>query len=128
MRMPVTIRGPMAVPFRIFGISQSKMNPNICTLCERAFSRVKKQKHIPETATILFADVRGFAHHSARINPGELSDIVSTFHDQCAKGIWAHDGIVNKQMGDGLMASFNFPIKIENHAETAIVAALETQR
>ena len=37
----------------------------------------------------------------------ELSDIVSAFQDQCAQGIWAHDNIVNKQMGDGLMAIFN---------------------
>ena len=128
MRMPVPIRGPWAVPFRIFGISQSKMNPNICTLCERAFHRIKKQKHIPATATILFADIRGFTHLTERINPGELSDIVSTFQDQCAERIWAHDGIVNKQMGDGLMSIFNFPIKVENHAEAAIVAAFEIQQ
>jgi adenylate cyclase len=34
---------------------------------------------------------------------------------------------VNKQMGDGLMAIFNFPIKIEQHAEMAITAALDIQ-
>ena len=62
------------------------------------------------------------------MDPIELSDIVSTFQDQCAQGIWAHDGIVNKQMGDGLMAIFNFPIKIERHAEAAISAALDIQR
>ena len=38
------------------------------------------------------------------------------------------NGIVNKQMGDGLMAIFNFPIKIEQHAEMAITAALDIQR
>ena len=44
------------------------------------------------------------------------------------QGIWAHDGIVNRQMGDGLMAIFNFPIKIERHAEAAATAALDIQR
>ena len=38
------------------------------------------------------------------------------------------DEIVNKQMGDGLMAIFNFPIKIERHAEAAVKAALEIQQ
>lgn len=33
------------------------------------------------------------------------------------------DGIVNKQMGDGLMAIFNFPIKVEHHAEAAVTSA-----
>ena len=128
MSVPIPIRGPLAVPFRIFGITRSKMNPNICTICERAFRRVKKHRHIPVNATILFADIRGYTRLSDRIDPVELSDIVSTFQDQCAQGIWAHDGIVNKQMGDGLMAIFNFPIKIERHAEAAVTAALDIQR
>ncbi len=128
MSVPIPIRGPLAVPFRIFGITQSKMNPNICTICERAFRRVKKHRHISATATILFADIRGYTRLSERMDPIELSDIVSAFQDQCAQGIWAHDGIVNKQMGDGLMAIFNFPIKIERHAEAAVTAALDIQR
>jgi adenylate cyclase len=128
MRVPIPIRGPLAVPFRIFGITQSKVNPNICTMCERAFRRVKKHRHISATATILFADIRGYTRLSERMDPIELSDIVSAFQDQCAQGIWTHDGIVNKQMGDGLMAIFNFPIKIERHAEAAVTAALDIQR
>jgi adenylate cyclase len=62
------------------------------------------------------------------MDPIELSNVVSVFQDQCAQGIWAHDGIVNKQMGDGLMAIFNFPIKIERHAEAAMMAALDIKR
>jgi adenylate cyclase len=126
--VPIPIRGPLAVPFRTFGISRSKMNPNICTICERAFRRVKKHRHISATATILFADIRGYSNLSERIGSVELSDIVSAFQDQCAHAIWAHDGIVNKQMGDGLMAIFNFPIKIERHAEAAVTAAVDIQR
>jgi adenylate cyclase len=128
MSVPIPIRGPLAVPFRVFGITRSKMNPNICTICERAFRRVKKHRHVSATATILFADIRGYTRLSQRMDPVELSDIVSTFQDQCAQGIWEHDGIVNKQMGDGLMAIFNFPIKIERHAEAAVTAALDIQR
>jgi adenylate cyclase len=126
--MPIPIRGPLAVPFRIFGITQSKMNPDICTICERSFRRVKKHRHVSATATILFADIRGYTRLSERMDPIELSDIVSAFQGQCAQGIWAHDGIVNKQMGDGLMAIFNFPIKIERHAQAAVSAAIDIQR
>jgi adenylate cyclase len=128
MSVPIPIRGPLAVPFRIFGITRSKMNPNICTICERAFRRVKKQRHVSATATILFADIRGYTRLSEQIDPIALSHIVSAFQDQCAQAVWAHDGIVNKQMGDGLMAIFNFPIKIERHAEAAVRAALDIQR
>lgn len=128
MRMPIPIRGPLAMPFQAFCITRSKMNPNICTICERAFTFVKKQRHITADATILFADMRGYTTMSERMDAMALSQIVCLFQDQSAQAIWEHDGIVNKQMGDGLMAIFNFPIRIESHAAAAIAAALEVQR
>ena len=118
----------MALPFRAFGITQSKMNPNICTICERSFRYVKKQQNITATATILFADIRGYTHLTERMDPLILSKIVGVFQDQSAWAIWAHDGIVNKQMGDGLMAIFNFPIKNESHVEAAVMAAVNLQQ
>ena len=128
MHMPIPIRGPLALPFRAFGITRSKMNPNICTICERSFRYVKKQSHVAASATILFADIRGFTHLSERIERVKLSEIVSLFQDRCAQAIWAHDGIVNKTMGDGLMAIFNFPIIRKDHADAAIRAALDIQK
>src|ERR1700733_7289366 len=119
MHMPIPIRGPLALPFRVCGITRSKMNPNICTICERSFRYVKKQRHVSANATILFADIRGYTPLSERTNAVDLSETISTFQDQCAQAVWAHDGIVNKQMGDGLMAIFNFPITNERHAGAA---------
>ncbi|MDR6669753.1 adenylate cyclase [Rhizobium sp. 1399] len=128
MHMPIPIRGPLSLPFRAFGITRSKMNPDICTICERSFQYVKKQRHITAGATILFADIRGYTGLSQRIGAIDLSRIVSLFHDRAAQAIWENDGIVNKQMGDGLMAIFNFPITRKDHAAAAIRAALEIQR
>ncbi len=127
-RVPIPIRGTLAVPFRLFGITRSKMNPEICTICEHAFERVQKRRHVTRAATILFADIRGYTSLSARLDPIVLTQTVSAFQDACAEAVWAHDGIVNKQMGDGLMAIFNFPIRIDRHAEAAIGAGLEIHR
>jgi adenylate cyclase len=121
MHVPIPIRGPLALPFRAFGITRSKMNPDICTICERSFQYVKKQRQVTASATILFADIRGFTDLSERIEVMQLSEIVSLFQDRCAQAIWAHDGIVNKQMGDGLMAIFNFPIVRKDHAAAEIL-------
>jgi adenylate cyclase len=128
MHMPIPLRGLLSVPFKAFGITRSKMNPNICTICERSFTYVKKQRHITVDATILFADIRGYTTLSERIDPILLSQVVSVFQGQCGEAIWTHDGIVNKQMGDGLMAIFNFPIKNEKHTEAAIRAGMDIQR
>jgi len=127
MHMPIPIRGPLSLPFKLVGITTSKMNPNICTICERAFARVKKTKQITVQTTILFADIRGYTRLSERVGAAEVASLLSVFHDECATAIWAQDGIVNKAMGDGLMAIFNFPIPIDDHPREALVAALSIQ-
>ena len=72
MGVPIPIRGPLAVPFRIFGVTQSKMNPNICTICERAFHRVQKRRHITANVSILFGDIRNYTQLSERMDPVAL--------------------------------------------------------
>lgn len=127
MHMPIPIRGPLSLPFKLVGIRISKMNPNICTICERAFARVKKAKQITVQTTILFADIRGYTRLSERVGAAEVASLLSVFHDECATAIWTQDGIVNKTMGDGLMAIFNFPIPVDDHPRQALVAALGLQ-
>ncbi|MBX9698815.1 MAG: adenylate/guanylate cyclase domain-containing protein [Acetobacteraceae bacterium] len=127
MHVPIPIRGPLALPFRLFGITRSKMSPEICTICERAFQAVQRRRHVTRTATILFADIRGYTALSEVMEPVTLSETVSAFQDQCARAVWAEAGIVNKQMGDGLMAIFNFPIRVEDHAAAALRAGIAIQ-
>ncbi|MGR9172251.1 adenylate/guanylate cyclase domain-containing protein [Rhizobium sp. KDH_Rht_773_N] len=128
MHMPIPIGGPLSLPLRAFGITRSKMNPDICTICERSFQYVKKKRHITSGATILFADIRDYTGLSERTDAAELGRIVSLFQTRAAEAIWANDGIVNKQMGDGLMAIFNFPIRRQDHAAAAIQAGRDIQR
>jgi adenylate cyclase len=104
------------------------MSPDVCTICERAFRRVGQESRLSAVATILRADIRGYAELAQRMDPSELGTLVRAFQDRCAEGVWAHDGLVDAQMGDGLMAIFNFPIKVGQHAEAAVRAALEIQK
>jgi len=53
---PRPVRG--AVPGLRHHAAQDE--PNICTICERAFRRVKKRRHITKTVSLLFADMRGY--------------------------------------------------------------------
>jgi len=128
MHMPIPIRGPLSLPFRLLGIAPSKMNPNVCTICERAFATVKKSKQISSEATILFADLRGYTRLTERIGAVEVAPLLRAFYDQCAQAIWQQDGIVNKSMGDGLLAIFNFPIQVDDHPRRALTAARDIQR
>jgi adenylate cyclase len=128
MRVPVPIRGPLAFPLRLAGIRVSRMHPNLCTICETQFERVKGAKQLLVPATVLFADVRGYTDLSERLDSSRMADLLSTFYEHCAAAIWERDGIVNKLIGDAVFAIFNFPIRHDDHLRRAVEAGLELQR
>ena len=59
---------------------------------------------------------------------GLVSEMLDVFYDECAAAIWENDGLLNKTIGDGIMAIFNFPIPRANHPEKAVLAARSIQR
>jgi adenylate cyclase len=92
------------------------------------FTRVMQARKITIDATVLFADLRGYTTLSQSLPPDAISGLLDAFYDQCANAIWQHDGLLNKTIGDAVMAVFNFPIKREDHARNAVRAAREIQR
>src|SRR5271166_2577853 len=128
MRLPVPLRGLASLPFRAFGIRPSRMNPNTCTICELMFTKVMKARQVMIDATVLFADLRGYTGLSQSHASESVSALLDAFYDECAEAIWEHDGLLNKTMGDAVMAVFNFPIRRDDHASQAVLAAREIQR
>lgn len=128
MRMPIPIRGPLSIPFRSIGIKKSQMNPNLCTICETNFTRVKKKKQVIIPATVMFADLRGYTSLSQKTEGSEVVHMLHGFYDQCASAIWERDGIVNKFIGDAVLAIFNFPIVRKDHVRQAVLAGLDIQK
>ena len=128
MKVPIPLRGPLSAPFRAFGIRPSRMNPNLCTICELSFTKVMRARKIMIDATILFADLRGYTALSQSLNPDALSGLLDVFYDVCAGAVWEEDGILNKTIGDAVMAVFNFPVSQGDHPTRALHAAREIQR
>jgi adenylate cyclase len=128
MRMPIPIRGPLSIPVRMLGVKISRMNPNLCNICETMFTRVKRRKQIIVPSTVLFADLRGYTALSQEAASSDVVDMLHGFTDECAEAVWARDGIVNKFIGDAMLAIFNFPIVRDDHVQQAALAALDIQR
>jgi adenylate cyclase len=128
LRVPIVLRGPFSVPFRLVGLRPSRMNPNLCTLCETMFTRVMKVKQMSVPATILFADVRGYTSLSELLDTPQMAQLLSRFYETCATAIWDRDGIINKLIGDAVLAVFNFPVRQEDHTYQAVMAGIELQR
>ena len=56
-----------------------------------------------------------------------MSALLDAFYDGCADAIWEHDGLLNKTIGDAVMAIFNFPIQQPDHARQAVLTARDIQ-
>ena len=128
LHVPVPLRGLAALPFRMFGIRPSRMNPNTCTVCEMMFTKVMRATKISVDVTVLFADLRSFTALSQSLSPDQVASLLGFFYDECAAAIWDYDGLLNKTIGDAIMAIFNFPIRHPDHAARAVEAAREIQR
>jgi adenylate cyclase len=127
MHLPVPLRGVISAPFRAFGVRPSRMNPNTCTICELMFTKVMRARKITIDATIMFADLRGYTSLSQSRSPDAISGLLDAFYDECANAIWAYDGLLNKTIGDAVMAVFNFPLRRDDHARNALLAARAIQ-
>ena len=123
MHVPIALKGPLSWPFRMFGIKASRMNPNTCTICENNFTTVMKARNITTDATVLFADLRGYTALSQTLPPEGVQALLDAFYDECGEAIWRFDGLLNKTLGDAVMAIFNFPLLHEDHAAKAVQAA-----
>lgn len=76
-------------------------------------------------ATILFTDMRDFSGLAERLAPGELSDLLNRhFFDPLDGAIFAHNGTLDKHIGDGVMAIFGAPVGGGDDALRAVQAAL----
>lgn len=128
MNLPIVLRGPLCMPYRAVGLKPSRMNPNTCTLCEMAFSRVMKARAVAIDATVMFADLRGYTTLTQTIGQAALATLLDAFYDDCAAAIWRYDGLLNKTIGDAVLAIFNFPVKQPDHPAQALLAARAIQQ
>ena len=123
MHLPVVLRGIGSLPYRAVGLRPSRMNPNTCTLCELAFTTVMRARNVDIDASVMFADLRGYTGLTETLRPEAMSELLDLFYDACGNAIWSQDGLLNKTIGDAVMAVFNFPVTYTDHAARAVAAA-----
>ena len=77
--------------------------------------------------TVLFADARGFTSYAEGRPPQEVAQALNTMFEGCNEVLLQHDAIVDKLMGDAVMAVFGAPIIREDHVRQAVEAAAAIQ-
>ena len=78
--------------------------------------------------TVLFSDIAGFTGISEHLEPHRLSDLMNRVMTPLTDVVLVRKGMVNKYVGDSLMAVWNAPFDLPGHAAEACRAALEMHR
>jgi adenylate cyclase len=113
-------RGPGRVLTRLMMHGPSQTNPLLCSLC---FGGLRGHEGGAEIElSVLFADIRGSTGIAERTSAGEFRRLVQQFYHRAAKAIHQHDGVVDKFLGDGIMALFIPVVAGDQHAIQAIEA------
>ena len=83
-----------------------------------------EKKHL----TVLFSDIRSFTTYSEKYLPEEVVSILGEYLTEMVDVILQYQGMLDKFVGDEVMAVFGAPYYMEDHAEKACFAALEMIR
>ena len=75
--------------------------------------------------TVMFSDLVGSTALSARMDPEDLREIISTYQKCIAETVRRFDGFVARYMGDGVLVYFGYSQAHEDDAERAVRAGLE---
>ena len=76
--------------------------------------------------TIFFSDIRSFTTISEQIgSPTKLISLLNDYMTPMVDIITKHNGTVDKFIGDAIMAYWNAPIDIKEHADAALEASIE---
>jgi adenylate cyclase len=111
---------------RVMGKQPSDINPNLCSAC---FAFINANHGGAEIVlSMLFADVRGSTGLAERMPAGEYRKLMDRFYDAAAGAIFANDGMLDKFVGDEVVAIFAPLLTLERHAERAVTAARELLR
>ena len=74
--------------------------------------------------TVMFSDLVGSTALSARMDPENLREVISSYQNAVVETVRRFGGFVAKYMGDGVLVYFGYPQAHEDDAERAVRAAL----
>ena len=78
--------------------------------------------------SVIFTDVASFTTFSESLDPEQLATILNEYFEGVCAAIFAHGGLVNAFLGDGVLAFFGAPQAQPDHVDRAVAAAFDIDR
>lgn len=95
---------PGSLLVRPLGFRRWAANPTLCTFCARGLDKDRGGAEIE--ATFLFADIRGSTGLAETLRPTDFHALLERFYRAAAEAIDASGGLLDKYLGDGVVAMF----------------------
>jgi class 3 adenylate cyclase len=78
--------------------------------------------------TVLFSDIRGFSDLTDSLEPEEITLLLNNYLSEMTALIHRYEGTLAKIIGDGIMVFFGDPVSIPDHAQRAVLLAIDMQK
>jgi adenylate cyclase len=118
--------GPGAPVMRLMDRAPWEKNPTICGLCFKQLEKARGGAEIE--LSMLFADVRGSTGLAETMGPGAFRALLDRFYKEATNVLVAHEAVLDKFVGDEVVALFLPVLCGRDHAGDAIEAARELLR
>ncbi|MDI6777474.1 MAG: CHASE2 domain-containing protein [Syntrophales bacterium] len=109
---------------KIRGTFQYYLTPSVITEMLKDPSKLKLGGD-KKNLTVLFSDIRGFTTVSERLAPEELVHLLNEYLTAMTDVVFKYDGLLDKYMGDAIMAVFGAPLEQPDHPRRACRTALD---
>ena len=110
------------------GAPPSPAEPEIPPALREKFESVKSElQGDRREVVVLFADLSGFTAMSEKMDPEEVTILMNRLLQSLADAVYAHEGYVDKFIGDAVMALFGAPLAHEDDPQRAVLTGLAMQ-
>ncbi|HEX8631229.1 MAG TPA: adenylate/guanylate cyclase domain-containing protein, partial [Catenuloplanes sp.] len=103
-----------------------------CTDCGHPLSTTSAAREVVReerrTVTVLFLDLAGFTRMAENLDPEDLRQLQLAYFASAREVIHRYGGILEKYIGDAVVAVFGIPVETEHDAPRAVRAGLDLQR
>src|SRR6476620_10127926 len=116
--------GPAGRLLAVAGFSPSRKNPNLCTRCCDALPAGGAEVDV----AVLFADVRGSTGLAERTGAEDFAALLNRFYFAATRALLRYDAVIDKLIGDEVMAFFVPGISGAEYRLRAVEAGLALLR
>lgn len=107
---------------RVMALLEQYVSPEVSSLLIETHQDLLNIGSVEEL-TVLFADIRNFTLLVQYIKPPMMREFLNSFFDLFSSIVFAGQGMLDKFMGDGALAIFGAPVKIDSPNSAAVSAA-----